>query len=647
MGKFRFGFRLLAALTLLAGLAKVGLADSGPTAAQLLGYKPTQKTVEVTTPAAADHTACTVELEKGKALPDGKQPTAWVVKDASGRILRKFHDTTGGGGVNIIAYFRDGEEVYRELVTGNKINQFRWVGPDGSKWGLDSNGDGKIDTWTVISPEEVSQEVLAAVLTKDQKRFEALLMTDADLEALGLAGPEAQRIKTKLASAAGTFQKTCTALAGLKPTTQWIHAETKLPQTTPADVLDSKQDVIRYKHAAVLYQDGNGQGAKADWIQLGEMIQVGKAWRLVQGPTPGMAPAQDAVAGGAEPGGIKVPAGAEKLIQELNELDKAGPGSGKDGLVTYNLKRASILEKIAALYTAAEDATQRNVWLKQVADCYASAAQQGDTSALARLGQWLAVLAKEPGSTALPYFTFRRMSAEYALELPKASQKGQEALTKLQEGWKEKLAKFVNDHPTTDDTPDAIMQLGMVNEYFGPKAEADAKTAYGLLVKNFPNHQLARRAQGCIDRLTLEGKELDLTAPTLAGGPAFDVRSLRGKAVLVYYWASWNDLAATDFNKIKLALKDYAGKAELVTVNLDQKAEGATAFLRANPIDGTHLFQAGGLAESPLAIRYGITALPVLFLVGPDGKVITRSAQASTVDEELKKLFKGDEKTDK
>jgi hypothetical protein len=51
----------------------------------------------------------------------------------------------------------------------------------------------------------------------------------------------------------------------------------------------------------------------------------------------------------------------------------------------------------------------------------------------------------------------------------------------------------------------------------------------------------------------------------------------------------------------------------------------------------------GGL-ESPLAVQYGITALPVMFIVGPDGKVVTRHAQVSTLDDELKKIFKTPEK---
>jgi thioredoxin-like negative regulator of GroEL len=109
-------------------------------------------------------------------------------------------------------------------------------------------------------------------------------------------------------------------------------------------------------------------------------------------------------------------------------------------------------------------------------------------------------------------------------------------------------------------------------------------------------------------------------------------------------------MAAGDFEKIKLALKAYTGKAELVCVNLDASAAEALKFLQANPIQGTHLHMPGGL-ESPLAVQYGITALPVMFLVGPDGKVVNRFVGAPTLDEELKKLFKApddkDEKKDK
>ena len=54
------------------------------------------------------------------------------------------------------------------------------------KIGLDLNQDGKIDRWEQISAEEVSQEILAAVVNRDFDRLKALMANDADLKALEL-----------------------------------------------------------------------------------------------------------------------------------------------------------------------------------------------------------------------------------------------------------------------------------------------------------------------------------------------------------------------------------------------------------------------------------------------------------------------------
>lgn len=125
------------------------------------------------------------------------------------------------------------------------------------------------------------------------------------------------------------------------------------------------------------------------------------------------------------------------------------------------------------------------------------------------------------------------------------------------------------------------------------------------------------------------------------GSPGtLDVAKLTGKTVVVYYWASWNQQCLGDFAKLKLLLGAYAAKGlELVCVNLDTTADEALAFLKKSPAPGTHLHQPGGL-DSPLATRYGVVVLPNLFLVGPDGKVASRTVQISTLEDEIKKLIK-------
>ena len=116
--KLRFGFHALATLMLLGGLQSIGLA--APTVTDILAdqFKPRLTGIDISTPTAAQTASCTVELQTIKTLADGKKHTAWVLKDGQGRVLRKFHDSTGANSVDVYAYYKDGEEVCQKLLEG-------------------------------------------------------------------------------------------------------------------------------------------------------------------------------------------------------------------------------------------------------------------------------------------------------------------------------------------------------------------------------------------------------------------------------------------------------------------------------------------------------------------------------------------------
>src|SRR5260370_42690791 len=98
------------------------------------------------------------------------------------------------------------------------------------------------------------------------------------------------------------------------------------------------------------------------------------------------------------------------------------------------------------------------------------------------------------------------------------------------------------------------------------------------------------------------------------------------------------DRCVAHFAVLKSLLDPYGGKGlTLVCVNLHNTAVEANAYLQRTPAPGIPLFQPGGL-ESPLATQYGIMAVPNLFLVDKDGKVISRTIQqVSSLDDELRK----------
>jgi thiol-disulfide isomerase/thioredoxin len=630
MAKARIGFGVLAAAVLLGG-AVAAHAAPAPQPAQMLQFKPRQPGINIGTPTDADIAKCAVELVKGQKLASGKSASGWLLKDPQGRPLRRFYDSDGDNQIDVWSYYLNGEECYREVDTNanGKPDQFRWLGPNGSKWGVDVNEDGKIDNWKVISPEEVSQEIFAAVRDNDFARLQALTLSKADVEALELPTAEANRLTAKLANAGKTFQTTAAALTKVGEKGKWVHLELAPPECTTADALGGKADLIRYKSGTILFSVGEKDH---DFLQTGELVLVGRAWRVLEAPVPGNV-APNANGGGAVANTNLDPA-VKDFIDELKKIDEKYKDAGTPALIAeYNLARAVVLEKIV---NALKDPKEREEWIKQVADCYSTAAQNGNQAAHARLVVWKAAVVKDmTGSPVVPYVVYREMSAEYSIKLTTVKPAD---MPKLQEEWKDKLAKFVQDYPASEDAPDALMQLGMVNEFVGK--ETEAKNWYGDLVKNFAKSPMAPKAEGAIKRLGLEGQPLELTAPVLGTKAAFDLKSLKGKVVIVYYWAGWNGQCVSDFAKIKDVLSKYGPKGvELVTVNLDAKEEDAAKFLQNTPVAGTHLHQPGGL-DSPPAVSYGIMVLPNTFVVDATGKVANRNAQIGTLEDDLKKLVK-------
>jgi hypothetical protein len=626
MAKARVGAGLMVGCFFLWGGAAPAWA--APTVAEMLSFRPKQDGVNYSTPTAQEQEACTVKL-----LPGAKRGSSgWLLSDASGRPLRRFFDSNGDKQIDVWSYYRDGAEVYREIDTNFnfKADQYRWLHAGGMKWGVDANEDGKIDSWKAISIEELSQEVLEAVVKRDYHRLQALMLTDAELKALDLPAAEATRLRELQKQAPSKFQSTVSKLTGLGPQTRWLHLETQPPQCICGDANGGKPDLIKYARATVLCETG---GTHA-WLQTGEVIQVGLAWRIVDAPVPG------------EAGGVELPEGArslagadpavQKLLDELRELDAKAPKGQTPGpnpdVAAYNLARAGVIERLLPLVKG-EDGEQ---WVRQLADCYSAAAQSspaGDKAAYQRLVK-LAERTdqKAPNSALAAFVTYREMSADYAAKLatPNAD------FAKIQEQWLERLAKYVQTYPKAEDTPDVLLQAAMVSEFVAK--ETEAKKWYEQLAQHFAGHPLAAKAQGSLRRLELEGKPLELSGPVLGGG-SFDLARLKGKVVVVYYWASWNQQSAGDFVKLKALVTAHASQGlELVCVNLDNTAEEATRFLQQAPAVGVHLHQAGGL-DSPLATHYGVMVLPNLFLVGKDGKVLSRIVQMNTLEDELKKAL--------
>jgi len=618
----RIGAGLLAGCLLVLG--SVAQAAPEPDPAIFLKYKPKQEGVPYSTPDPTEVKTCKVERVNGVGKGSG-----WLLRDPQGRPLRRFFDSrydgvTKGTGIDVWSYYQDGIETYREQYVNTAAEpdqmHYRWLNQAGSKWGIDLNRDGKIDTWKVISPEEVSQEITQALVKNDFARLQALLITEDELKSPDLPAELVKRARTARAAAADRFKETAAKLA-LTDKAHWLHLETEAPHLIPGD---GGRDLLVHARGTIVVETAG----KNDWIQTGEMVLIGSAWRLIEAPAPG---AMDTKAGAGDNDNPAL----QKLLTDLGNLD-SGFAKKTDArpadVARYNLDRADLIEKIVAAVKTGEERAQ---WTRQESDCLSAAAQNSPPEDRAAYDRLVALVgqtqkAMPTGDPLAAYVTFREMQAWY---FDQTRQKDYD-FKKVHEAWVERLAKFVKDFPTAEDTPEALLAAGWVSETNGK--EIEAKNWYQQLVKDFADKPQGAKARGAIRRLGLEGNDLELTGPTLDGA-TFDISKLRGKVVVVYYWYTFNGGPVGDFAKLKQLLENYGAKGvELVTISLDGSTKEAAEFVKKTSAPGTHLYQDGGM-DSKYAVDYGVMMLPTLFLVGKDGKVVSRTLQVGNLEEDLKK----------
>ena len=610
----------------------VTVEAAGPTVEYALGLRPSQKDVDYDRPEGDAAKNATIKTEKAGGA------SAFVVRGTTGEILRVFADTNADRVVDRWSYYKDGIEVFRDIDSNHntKVDQSRWLNSAGSRWGVDENENGVIDAWKTISPEEVCGELVEAIKSRDTAAFQRLLPTKADLEAAGFEGQRLAELLDRVAAAPAEFARIAAAQKQLGPESKWSTMMTPQPAgTIPAGSDGVARDVLAYDNVMAIIESGprNGQ------VFVGSLVRCGDAWRPVAAPqlsgeqgevteavgffTPRLGAGQQSDAGPQSSERLK------PLLGRLRDLETKLNGADADGRKKLAEEQTTLLGQVVE----AADASERPFWVRQYAETLAAGVQDGSLAdGTTKLEQLATAVAADDSLAG--FVMFRLAQARYAASM---QQPGVD-VDKVQAVWLEELQAFVAKYPASPDAAEAMLQMGIADEFSGKEREALER--YAAIIKAFPESVPARKARGAARRLQSVGKPLSLSGVALDGRQV-SLESLRGTPVLVHYWATWCEPCKVDMAQIRELVAKYGPKKfAVVGIALDSDKLQLENFLKAKPIAWPQLHEAGGL-DGRLAEELGVLTLPTMILLDAEGNVVDRSVVITELEKKVDTLLEG------
>jgi len=592
---------------------------------------PSQSGVDVDTLSEQEMQSATLLKEK---TPDG---FLYTLKSGGGLTIRTLRDTNNDNQLDQWNFYKNGVEVYRDIHS-DKENQMRWLNTGGTRWGIDTNKDGVIDSWKVLSPEETSEEVVGALAARDVNRFMRVALTADELRAFQCGQEMAQKLSAAISQQQQSFQQALQAIP-ISKNSQWGQFSALRPSTVPAGTNGNTNDLIVYYDAVTVINDGE----TPVYIQIGSLVKIGDVWKVIEAPTPYGSSKTSPFASdqiGEVSGAANDPLIREKTsqIEELEKQLNAAPAPQRaaiyDQIIVLRLEVANLF---ASKY---QDTVNRDKWLCDLADfIYAAVSIDAYPAGIKKLQDLGKGLQDIGINDAAAYMMYRAIEAEFFAAQTSAgantAQNHQNYTDRIA-----KLEQLVKDFSSTETA--VQVQIVLIGEYELTNRTEDAKITAQAIKTAHPNTIFAEKADGYIRRIDSLGKVFTFqgSSPT---GSTINLNQYNGKIVVLYFWASWadpNGELATELKKLQ-ARYERDGLV-IIGVNMDETTEAMQGHVTKNATRWPNIHEPGGQESRP-AVYAGVNMPPLFMLINKEGKVVNNFLMLpKDVDHAVFNLIRGE-----
>ena len=191
------------------------------------------------------------------------------------------------------------------------------------------------------------------------------------------------------------------------------------------------------------------------------------------------------------------------------------------------------------------------------------------------------------------------------------------------------LAILANDKKN-ETANSALMRLADSAE------PAQAKAYLKQVIENTAG-RLAEAAKGKLKNMEALGNPVAIAFEAVDGRKV-DVAKMKGKVVLIDFWATWCGPCVAELPNVKKTYAKYHKKGfEIVGISLDSNKGKLTNFVEDNDMPWPQQFDGKGW-KNQYAVEFGIQGIPAMWLIDKKGNLVDMKARTG-LEAKVEKLL--------